>query len=342
MVLHVLRFCIFCICSFPFLFLSLVRKRDDGGWRDGGRRERNGGMDGWMRGDGWREGGWDGRKEGGGQCLACRVFGCSVDPAFASWPLAHWRRWALRPTSPSCAALAFPRERMGSIASWPWRPAGRRCQRSMRRRLKSSAASPWRRAVRRRVAYMSIKATPGKGCSKPYMCSTPWANARENVSTVAPAAKVAHGWLKTSNAEPSSARPLKRNLISYSFDTKSSVQMYRSEWKYEAAMLHYRSIDKVSSVCLELPGLANFLMDRDYVHTVAGLLGLRLAHENLLRYAQMSGFPRLAKGAAIKHLKGALGSSRKYMKPLPERRALLSFLLGESKVGRKNACIRAR
>lgn len=82
---------------------------------------------------------------------------------------------------------------------------------------------------------------------------------------------MAHGWLKSTSAGPSSARPFPRNLVSYAFDTKSSVHMYRSESKYEAAMLHYRSIDKISSVCLELPGLANYLMERDYVHAVGGL-----------------------------------------------------------------------
>ena len=63
-------------------------------------------------------------------------------------------------------------------------------------------------------------------CSSCLGCFLP-TNARQNVSISTAPSKMAHGWLKSTSAGPSSARPFPRNLVSYAFDTKSSVQLCR-------------------------------------------------------------------------------------------------------------------
>ena len=89
--------------------------------------------------------------------------------------------------------------------------------------------------------------------------------------------------------------------------------MYRSESKYESSLGHYRSIDKVTTGALELP---SFLGERDLVHHVGGLLELTLAHAGLVDRCNVR-FPKMKKGSSTKHLKGALGSTRKYLQCFP-------------------------
>ena len=125
----------------------------------------------------------------------------------------------------------------------------------------------------------------------------------------------AYGFLKLSASQQSCASPLVKPSITYSFDPRSPVQMYRTESKYESGMADYKMFDVVSTVALELPGLYSYLKEKiDLPHSAMARLELDLAHPQLKDLTLSGSLPRLPSGTLTKHLKGACGETRKFFK----------------------------
>eukprot|EP00971_Amphidinium_carterae_P068983 1365663-Amphidinium_carterae.1 len=120
---------------------------------------------------------------------------------------------------------------------------------------------------------------------------------------------------------------MSHNSIACAYSSKVHVQTFRTQSKYESALAMFHLFDPATVSSIELPGLASFLSEMDLPHQLLGLLELRLCHQDLMSYSRVLGFPRLQKGAKTKHLKGAIGGTKKFIKAYPNAHDKAQFAM---------------